>query len=320
MNILFCRVGWASKYDGDINDKPKNGGSYNINDIGHELYNFKEYNGYYYGYVRSRNNTINVETINPECKKAYLDDVLVVWIAKSPAGGEVIVGWYNHATVYKKLQELSPTIMQNRELKNYNTYHIVSNDVYLVPVNERNYKIEGAGQSNVWFCNRTEDDIQIKENVQKYIFDHEALVSQNEKISKIEKSLNNLKGLEREAVIKVRVNQSVYRNKILALHKKCCLCGISDERLLIASHLKPWVESDENEKLDKHNGLLLCPNHDKLVDRGFISFADDGSILVSSALSDNDKKLLNIAENIKIKVTDENAKYIKYHRENIFIK
>ena len=51
--------------------------------------------------------------------------------------------------------------------------------------------------------------------------------------------------------------------------------------LLVASHIKPWSISDANEKLDIHNGLLMCPNHDKLFDRGYISFDDTGRILIS---------------------------------------
>ena len=52
-------------------------------------------------------------------------------------------------------------------------------------------------------------------------------------------------------------------------HSKCCLCGVDDDALLVASHIKPWAKSDEHEKLDLDNGLLLCPNHDKLFDLAF---------------------------------------------------
>ena len=77
--------------------------------------------------------------------------------------------------------------------------------------------------------------------------------------------------------------------------------------LLVASHIKPWSISDANEKLDIHNGLLMCPNHDKLFDRGYISF------------DDNNRMYMNITPTMKIDITEENIKYIKYHRKNVFI-
>ena len=89
--------------------------------------------------------------------------------------------------------------------------------------------------------------------------------------------------------------------------------------LLVASHIKPWSISDANEKLDIHNGLLMCPNHDKLFDRGYISFDDTGRILISEKLDDNNRMYMNITPTMKIDITAENIKYIKYHRKNVFI-
>ena len=71
--------------------------------------------------------------------------------------------------------------------------------------------------------------------------------------------------------------------------------------LLVASHIKPWSISDANEKLDIHNGLLMCPNHDKLFDRGYISFDDTGRILISEKLDDNNSY-------------DENRYYRREHK------
>ena len=89
--------------------------------------------------------------------------------------------------------------------------------------------------------------------------------------------------------------------------------------LLVASHIKPWSISDANEKLDIHNCLLMCPNHDKLFDRGYISFDDTGRILISEKLDDNNRMYMNITPTMKIDITEENIKYIKYHRKNVFI-
>ena len=131
---------------------------------------------------------------------------------------------------------------------------------------------------------------------------------------------NTLKGKEKDIIIKARVNQSVYRDMLLEKHKKCCLCGVSDRRMLIASHIKPWSHSESEEKLDVYNGLLLCPNHDKVFDTGLITFNNHGDIIISNELSSNDRIFLNIRDNMKIDLPEYSIKYMEYHRTNIFQK
>ena len=93
---------------------------------------------------------------------------------------------------------------------------------------------------------------------------------------------------------------------------------MDDDALLVASHIKPWAKSDEHEKLDLDNGLLLCPNHDKLFDGGYITFNENGSIIISERISGNSKIFMNVRTEMKIEVNEDNADYIKYHRNNIF--
>lgn len=69
---------------------------------------------------------------------------------------------------------------------------------------------------------------------------------------------------EKESIVKARIGQSIFKMALLAVEMKCRLCGVSDERLLVASHIKPWSKSNHQERLDVNNGLLLCPNHDAL--------------------------------------------------------
>ena len=63
---------------------------------------------------------------------------------------------------------------------------------------------------------------------------------------------------------------------------------VSDPKFLIASHIKPWACSESGEKLDIDNGLLLCPNHDALFDSGYISFDENGVIMISEHLKRDD--------------------------------
>lgn len=118
--------------------------------------------------------------------------------------------------------------------------------------------------------------------------------------------------------IKTRVNQGVFRERLLEKYDCCCLCKVRNPQFLVASHIKPWAVSQANEKLDSDNGLLLCPNHDALFDSGYISFEDDGSILISGQLDQVDAIFMNVDKNSKIKLTEKNKKYLQYHRENIF--
>ncbi|MEH7236233.1 HNH endonuclease [Bacillus sp. JJ1562] len=123
---------------------------------------------------------------------------------------------------------------------------------------------------------------------------------------------------EKESIVKARIGQSIFKKPLLAVEKKCRLCVVSDERLLVASHIKPWSQSNHIERLDVNNGLLLCPNHDALFDKGYISFEEDGTILISESLDENTKAFLNINETMKIGLNDRQQAYIKWHRENIF--
>lgn len=126
-------------------------------------------------------------------------------------------------------------------------------------------------------------------------------------------------GSEKDAVIKARIGQSDFRKKLISKYKECCICGIKNKELLIASHIKPWSKcSNPKEKTDyEYNGLLLCSQHDKLFDRGYISFNDDGKIIVSKSLDKKEYELVNINSSFKLKIDikDKMKSYLKYHRE-----
>jgi hypothetical protein len=142
------------------------------------------------------------------------------------------------------------------------------------------------------------------------------------KANEIDREINNLNlvGEVREAVVNIRVNQGEFRNRLLKRYNRCCLCGVDNPELLVASHIKPWSESEPEEKLDVDNGLLMCPNHDHLFDKGWITFDDDGHIQISEQLNKENQIFTNVSQDMKIELTENNKKYLKYHRENIFRK
>lgn len=143
-----------------------------------------------------------------------------------------------------------------------------------------------------------------------------------EEAKKIEEEVNslNVEGALKKAVINTRVNQGIFRDLLLKKYKKCCLCDVQNHTLLIASHIKPWAESKPKEKLDVDNGFLMCPNHDKLFDKGYITFDNGGKIIISDRLTENDRAFLNVDNRMHIDLTESNKKYLKFHRENVFDK
>ncbi|MFI5139698.1 MAG: HNH endonuclease [Sphingobacteriales bacterium] len=96
-----------------------------------------------------------------------------------------------------------------------------------------------------------------------------------------------------------RVGQGKYRKALLNECPFCPITLVSDDRLLIASHIKPWVASPDSEKTDPKNGFMFTPTYDFLFDRGFITFTDDKRMLVSPWLSKMTCSKLNIADDKK---------------------
>lgn len=141
----------------------------------------------------------------------------------------------------------------------------------------------------------------------------------DEKEGQSKGDINNVSILsetEKQQIIKGRIGQGEFRDTLLELHsRKCMICGLGVEELLIASHIKEWSDASNSERLDKDNGLLLCTLHDSLFDKHLISFNDDGNILISKKLSQSDIKLLKLNNKYHISLTERMKEYMKYHRE-----
>src|SRR5439155_2441874 len=122
---------------------------------------------------------------------------------------------------------------------------------------------------------------------------------------------------ERDEVRKARVGQGRFRKLLLELWgAKCAVTGVEMPSVLMAAHIKPWRCATNAERLDPHNGLLVLPQYDRLFDRGFISFGDEGGILVSPAPPKDKLDLLGVTENGKLTVVQEAHKpFLSFHRE-----
>lgn len=145
--------------------------------------------------------------------------------------------------------------------------------------------------------------------------------SANENIAELEQTIINDTSLletEKQQLIFSRIGQGNFRKLLIKYWGKCCLTELNFPAMLIASHIKPWKNSDNYERLDVYNGLLLTPTLDRLFDQGYISFDDQGKIIFSSIIKDH-LITLNLSSEMKISLQKDHLKYIKYHRENIFI-
>lgn len=124
---------------------------------------------------------------------------------------------------------------------------------------------------------------------------------------------------EKLQLVKSRRGQGIYRQNLEGFEKVCRITGVANRRHLRASHIKPWRCSTNFEKLDGNNGLLLSPHIDHLFDQGFISFADDGALMVSPAADVDTLILWGIEqEGDSGPFRPEQLPYLAFHREFVF--
>ena len=129
------------------------------------------------------------------------------------------------------------------------------------------------------------------------------------------------KTTEAERLVVQRVGQDLFRAALLDYWQgRCCVTGLAVPSLLRASHIKPWAKcASDNERLDVFNGLLLAPHLDALFDAGWISFSDQGGMLVSKQLSAAARAQLGIALEWSISgLKTAHRGYLAHHREHEF--
>lgn len=143
---------------------------------------------------------------------------------------------------------------------------------------------------------------------------------EKQEIEKIESS--NKPDNKKIQLTKARVGQGKYREKLLEDMPYCPFTKINDERLLIASHIKPWAVSSDNEKIDPNNGFSFSPTYDALFDKGLITFENNGRLVVSEFLTPMNQKRLGIYTGMNTDINrfinEERENYLSYHRINVY--
>jgi predicted restriction endonuclease len=124
---------------------------------------------------------------------------------------------------------------------------------------------------------------------------------------------------QQEQIVISRLGQGDFRRNVIRLWGSCSVTGLQNVSLLRASHIKPWKDSDNNERLTPFNGLLLIPDYDFLFDRGYISFKNNGNVVVSQRLSPFARKVFDVRDELQLrKVFPASKEYLEFHRSEVF--
>lgn len=121
---------------------------------------------------------------------------------------------------------------------------------------------------------------------------------------------------EKNIMVKTRMGQGLFRSQLVQMWGGCAVTGYRNTQLLLASHIKPWRDSNNRERLDKFNGLLLLANLDKAFDLGFISFDDNGKVLISEYLEA--PEVIGLREDMSFRIIREHKPYLAHHRSELF--
>lgn len=128
---------------------------------------------------------------------------------------------------------------------------------------------------------------------------------------------------EREAVILARRGQGIFKRNVFKIEQRCRITGVDRVEHLVGSHCKPWRDCASNEeRLDGENGLLLTPSIDHLFDRGFISFENDGRLLISRVAHKESLRRMGVSVDAARNVggfSEGQRRYLDYHRESVFL-
>lgn len=144
-------------------------------------------------------------------------------------------------------------------------------------------------------------------------------------IEVVKKSTHNplmamISEMEMEIKEKVRRSKKQFSRSLLNLwHNECPLCGIAIDAALAASYAKPWKDSTDAERLDPHNGILLCANHAALFTSGLIAFTGGGQLHIASRIPEEQYAVYGLHKVMKVPATFEHAPYFRWHKRNIYI-
>lgn len=136
------------------------------------------------------------------------------------------------------------------------------------------------------------------------------------------RSLHDVPETTREQLIDARVGQGLFRKLVYARESSCRVTGVDRPEHLVASHIRPWRHSDNDQRLDPENGFMLTPNVDHLFDRGFLTFSDQGKAFFSPAAHRESLLKMGFDPDRRVDVgtfTAGQRRHLEFHRDAIFL-
>jgi len=336
--LIFCNIAWMREYKGRYRitgeeDIPRNGGRYvNENHEAHECCNFlPDEDGKVYGHVEmwrggedGYDTNININMLGASDADNYVDGVDVIWSATPRERGKRVIGWYRKARVYRERQfhENYPTEQHERD--NVDSFRIIAKreNVHLINEDERTddliidpnrVRVGFPGMNAVFYPISHRDNKDLVNFIERLY-----CLIDDKIIERIQSS--NIQETQKKALIDSRIGQGTFRKRLIDIWEGCMVTNLTATAFLRASHIKPWRDSTNRERLDPYNGLLLMLNLDIAFDKGYITFNDDGVIDISDRLAEEDREILNIHEGMEIQyeLDERHIAYLQYHRQYIF--
>jgi hypothetical protein len=130
-------------------------------------------------------------------------------------------------------------------------------------------------------------------------------------------------GTERSALVMARRGQGLFKERVMCIERRCRITNVDNPVHLRASHLKPWRDATNEERLDGENGLLLTPSIDHLLDKGFISFEDSGKLIISPVAHKPSLERMGVSTDRIVNVgsfTEGQKYFLNYHRDAVLLR
>ena len=233
------------------------------------------------------------------------------WLKETSKLSDSSVYKYSHAvnTISREMIERNVIAKPLKDMELYEidlAISLIFCDEYFIVKNEIGNKMYSNALK--WF----------RSYVESNVFD--IIEAKNEE-DKIRKTIS-IPVTERDAIVKARIGQGKFREQLLDKYGACIISGVDISKALVASHIKPWAVSTNEERISVNNGLLLSATFDRLFDSGLITFSKIGKLIVSRFVSQENRQRLNICNGqmYDLKSNEKMKGFLEYHNDAVFIK
>lgn len=233
------------------------------------------------------------------------------WMGRNTALSESSITKYYGAvgTVSREMLDLG---IISKHLQNMNAFEL---DIAISAILNHPYFIEKNTRGNHMYSNA----------LKQYRYFINATYEEKDPAEYVDAIKNDtmIPETERMAIIQSRVGQGAFRKSLMDKYDgHCIMTGIDHPKLLVASHIKPWAVSTNEERLSVNNGLLLSATYDRLFDCGLITFDKTGRIHLSRFIGNENVKRLNLEADRQydLRMDGYMGEYLEYHSDVLFVR